>query len=213
MIARNEWMMCHDKEKKNINKNKFNNLKRFKGETPFSCVYQPFSKSYVSKSGNKYLIRSFQEIDIKRLHEMDNKMSFDLLGDESKDGEFLELISNINRLRFHHYRTITVTTMEHETAIGFIIYYLYKYKRNKHVELFFISIHDKYQREGIATKLIETMINESYREWTTKKFKLNVLSNNTNAILFYQKLGFEKGQLKYNYPINGYTSYRYSMEL
>lgn len=206
-------MMCWRQHKKNNIKTKCNNLKTCKGQIPFSCVYQPFSKTYISKSGGKYLIRSFQNKDIKKLHELDSKMSFDLLGDKSKDGEFLHLISNNNRLRFHHYRTITVTTFNNDTAIGFIIYYKYKYKRNKHAELFFIAIDNKYHREGIATKLIETMVSESHREWAIKKFKLNVLSNNSSAIRFYQKLGFVESHLKTNYPKYGHNCYRYTLKL
>ena len=83
----------------------------------------------------------------------------------------------------------------------------------KHVELFWIAVEDKHRRNGIAKTLIKLMKDQSMKEWTAKHFKLHVLTNNVAAIQLYEKNGFVAEKCKINYPVQGYSSYRYSLKI
>lgn len=63
------------------------------------------------------------------------------------------------------------------------------------MEINYIAILNEYRRHGVGRKLIDSVL---------KKFKINsvsleVSSNNTNALLFYEKIGFKKTAIRKGY--------------
>eukprot|EP01084_Bolivina_argentea_P291160 500384_1 len=169
---------------------------------------------YANNKSNQYTIRSFKNKDINKLQQLDVEMTLNLLGnDEEPYGDYLDLITNVSRTRFQNWRTISCATMNDDKAIGFIIYKLYKYKRTKYIELFWLGVDVEHRKRGIGKRLIQTMIEESNKEWAIKQFKLNVLSNNRKAMKFYENIGFVRKERKNNYPVFGCTSFRYSLTI
>lgn len=84
-----------------------------------------------------------------------------------------------------------------------------------YLEIFFLHVNEEFRRMGIATRLINHVVQqcEKAHNVTIKTLRLHCLSINENGIRFYEKLGFEKIKEKVNYPKKGYTSFRYQKEL
>ena len=78
--------------------------------------------------------------------------------------------------------------------IGFIIFSLIK----KETHLLNIAVLQEWQKNGVGTLLMETMINQS-KVMGAKKIFLEVRSKNKNALVFYKKFNFIKDALRANY--------------
>jgi ribosomal protein S18 acetylase RimI-like enzyme len=74
------------------------------------------------------------------------------------------------------------------------------------VELLSIGVNADYQRQGIATKLVETMIQEATRYFSQRGYTLRVVllfmeKQNEGAERFYSSMGFkESATIKELYP-------------
>eukprot|EP01083_Nonionella_stella_P227680 807609_1 len=95
-----------------------------------------------------------------------------------------------------------------------IAFAMYKHMKNdqnmskRYGELFWILVDNGHQRKGIASRLIDIMVNEAQREEKISEFRLHVLKENDAAIPLYKKLAFTKKGSKQNYPKRDYESYR-----
>lgn len=70
-----------------------------------------------------------------------------------------------------------------------------------HAEILNIVVEKEFQKQGIGTKLLQTLINEVEKR-TIKSVILEVRASNHNAQKLYQTLGFEKILTKPNYYPN-----------
>ncbi len=70
-----------------------------------------------------------------------------------------------------------------------------------HAEILNIVVEKEFQKQGIGTKLLQTLINEVETR-TIKSVILEVRASNHNAQKLYQTLGFEKILTKPNYYPN-----------
>lgn len=70
-----------------------------------------------------------------------------------------------------------------------------------HAEILNIVVEKEFQKQGIGTKLLQTLINEVEKR-TIKSVILEVRASNHNAQKLYQALGFEKILTKSNYYPN-----------
>ena len=153
-------------------------------------------------------------------------------GEAAYGKEWLQLVTNPYRTRWHIWRTITcchilnyndnnnnklnINTIHESLPIAFIMYKLCKNGKNSlksFAELFWILVDNKHRKRGIANRLIDTMIEQCLIEWGITSFRLHVLNDNYNAMKLYSKIGFYKEKIKPNYPQKGYTSYRYRLDL
>lgn len=97
-----------------------------------------------------------------------------------------ELESN----KFTNYFTYAIDSK----PVAFINYYV-MYER---AELININVLDDYQNMGIASKLIEYMINDCVNQKVTN-ITLEVNKMNSNAIHLYQKYGFKQIGIRKGY--------------
>ena len=93
-----------------------------------------------------------------------------------------------------------------------------KFKRRRcfnSVEMFFLYVKSTHRQQGIARLLIQHMKNNiipvEFCEAT--EVRLHVLKSNSNALVFYEKLGFQTSTLKKDYPSKGDESYRMILPL
>lgn len=84
-----------------------------------------------------------------------------------------------------------------DIILGFINYSII-YER---AELNYILVLLKFRRNNIASKLLETMLIE-LKQKNVKTITLEVNVNNTDAISFYKKYGFEIISVRKNYYQN-----------
>ena len=101
-------------------------------------------------------------------------------------------ISNILDFANKDYSKI-VAFIEQDEVIGHIIGYTSEYEYN----ILRIGVDEKYRRQGIASALIDFIIDDCKIE----AIFLEVRSSN-NAISFYEKCGFEKIQVRRNFYTN-----------
>lgn len=83
---------------------------------------------------------------------------------------------------------------ENNKIVGFITGEILKKKAWYNVQLGEINnifVLKEYRQKGIGKKLIETIIN-SFKEEGITNIQLYTFSNNTDAIKFYEKIGFKK---------------------
>lgn len=76
--------------------------------------------------------------------------------------------------------------------------------RMKHFATLGISVLKDYWRQGIATHMMELLMEYAEKNETLEVIRLDVRSDNTHAIHLYEKFGFEKyGVFKEEMKING----------
>ncbi len=81
-----------------------------------------------------------------------------------------------------------------EEILGFLIFSsLYD-----HFDMDYIYVNEKYRRKGIARKLVLKMLKEGEKD-SVKRITLEVSEKNQNAVLFYQKMGFQVVAKRKNY--------------
>lgn len=67
-----------------------------------------------------------------------------------------------------------------------------------------ISLRKKAQGKGIAYKATEMILQKAFYEYDLHRVYLNVLSDNTNAIKLYEKIGFDfEGEFRDHLLVNG----------
>ena len=66
------------------------------------------------------------------------------------------------------------------------------------IELDYIYVYQEYRNMGIASKLMEYLINIAYKE-NVINISLEVASKNITAIKLYEKYGFKKSGVRCNY--------------
>lgn len=76
--------------------------------------------------------------------------------------------------------------------IGLLNLFQLNRKKFEHVCQFGISIQEAYSGHGIGSDLIRRAIEHAEQSDILEKIILDVFSNNTDAIRFYEKLGFVK---------------------
>ncbi len=84
--------------------------------------------------------------------------------------------------------------MDNNKALAFINYQV-MYERS---ELIDINVLDSYQNMGIASKLIEFML-EDLKSKNVESITLEVRKNNLNAIHLYEKYGFKEVGIRKGY--------------
>ena len=105
--------------------------------------------------------------------------------------------SNISFNEEFNYKKVYV---DNNKIIGFIDYSVI-YER---AEINYIYVLDFYQRQGIATKLLNNMLSSLKN---VLNITLEVNENNTKAINFYKKNGFEIVSKRSNYYKDGDDAY------
>lgn len=78
---------------------------------------------------------------------------------------------------------------EEQKVVGMIGLHLHRGRR-AHVGHLGMSVHDKYQGQGIGSKLMETVIHLAENWLNLTRLELNVYTDNPQAIHLYEKYGF-----------------------
>ena len=95
----------------------------------------------------------------------------------------------IKRMKRSPY-SLFIIALDREKVVGSLTFVGNSRRKVKHTGEFGISVLKGYRRKGIATRMIECMI-----EWARKKgiekIHLKVVEDNMAAISLYRKLGFE----------------------
>ena len=78
--------------------------------------------------------------------------------------------------------------------IGFIIFSVIK----KEIHLLNIAVHSKYQKKGVGSLLMDSMLKQASVMGISKVY-LEVRSKNEKAILFYRKYNFIQDAVRVNY--------------
>lgn len=84
------------------------------------------------------------------------------------------------------------------TILGFVIAKVI----TDHWEILQIVIHPDYQRQGLAARLLQFVINEA-RKMQIKKIQLEVRRSNHAAQSLYRRLGFAEVSIRKKYYSNG----------
>ena len=66
-----------------------------------------------------------------------------------------------------------------------------------------IAVRGQHRRKGIATKLMQTAMNNGKEEYNTSECYLEVRVGNEPAIKLYEKLGFSKVKRNFGYYMDG----------
>lgn len=104
----------------------------------------------------------------------------------------------------HHFKT--VLAIKDGTLCGTVSWDIRGGLDDGVVELVSIGVNATYQRQGIATRLVESMINEATHYYSQKGYKLRVIllfmeRQNAGARKFYSSIGFkESATLEELYP-------------
>lgn len=87
---------------------------------------------------------------------------------------------------------------EHEgQVVGHAFLETYSLRSLRHVADLNIAVHLGWQKKGIGTKLLKSIIEWAKNSSVIEKIQLNVRASNTTAISLYKKIGFEEeGRLK-----------------
>lgn len=129
------------------------------------------------------MIRRLRKDDIDQVVELENKYLGTSLGHKILKEELDRQVI-----------TMLVDEIDNE-VIGFICGYFL----DGIGEIYNFVVDEKYQRQGIGTELLNEiiLINNAY------DINLEVRANNTKAINFYKKNGFEQISIRKNYYSNG----------
>jgi ribosomal protein S18 acetylase RimI-like enzyme len=85
---------------------------------------------------------------------------------------------------------------------------------NKRLYIMTLGVLEKYRRHGVATQLMEYVLNKLESETDIEAVYLNVQTSNAAAIKFYEKFGFKNVKLAENYyraniePPHAYVLFR-----
>lgn len=83
------------------------------------------------------------------------------------------------------------------TVVGHAFLELFTVQALRHVADLNIAVHLGWQRKGIGTKLLDSILEWARQSHVIEKIQLNVRASNTLAISLYKKMGFkEEGRLK-----------------
>ncbi|HLS09086.1 GNAT family N-acetyltransferase [Lentibacillus sp.] len=94
---------------------------------------------------------------------------------------------------------------------GFIAAFGGKMRRNKHSAYLALGVHDVFQGQGVATKLIEKIF-EWAGETGLTRLELTVIKDNVKAVKLYQKMGFQiEGEKVHSLMIDGEPANEYYM--
>lgn len=126
------------------------------------------------------MIRKINSNDLKQLYEIE-KENF-IISEQYKDVDRLLLNKNY----------LIVGNFEGDNLISYII----GIKMSKQYELLKIATRKKFQNKGFASKLFKYIAKDF------EEIFLEVNENNSNALTFYKKLGFERIGLRKSYYAN-----------
>lgn len=76
-------------------------------------------------------------------------------------------------------------------VVGIVSLHAYSRDRRKHSGSFGIHVHDKYHRKGVATALMNTILDLADNWLGLMRVELTVYSDNAAATALYKKFGFE----------------------
>ncbi|TFJ92450.1 GNAT family N-acetyltransferase [Lentibacillus salicampi] len=94
---------------------------------------------------------------------------------------------------------------------GFIAAFGGKMRRNRHSAYLALGVHDAFQGQGIATKLMNTVLEWAGRIGITR-LELTVIKANVKAVKLYQKMGFQiEGEKVHSLMIDGEPANEYYM--
>lgn len=109
-------------------------------------------------------------------------------------------INNILKQNFNGYVTTynpfekCITYKKNDEMIGIVLYSII-YER---AEIDYIWVDNKYRRHHIATKLLDSVIND-VKKANCINISLEVNEENTAAIKLYQKYNFQTKAIRHNY--------------
>lgn len=87
-----------------------------------------------------------------------------------------------------------------DVAVGEICYRFEKKGDQKQVYIMTVGVLKTYQKMGFGRRLIEYAIEDGKKQWPdVQRVFLHVHVENTAAMEFYEKLGFDKGDLEKGY--------------
>ena len=115
---------------------------------------------------------------------------------EYNDIEYLNKLSSYN-ITINPFNKILVY-MDGNTILGFIDYS----KMYENMEINYIFVIEQYRNKGIASKLLEYVINNN--DFSNITLEVNI--NNTNAIKLYEKFNFKTVSIRKGY-YNGIDAY------
>lgn len=87
--------------------------------------------------------------------------------------------------------------VEDDRVVGYVMVRSDSTERTKHRASIAIGVHEDYRGQGIGTYLLDYVF-----EWALMngigRLELTVLAKNTNAILLYEKMGYQREGIKRN---------------
>ncbi len=136
-------------------------------------------------------IREMQEKDLERVMEIENLCFKEPYKEES-------VLYELNENKYCKSYVICLGNL----VCGFaFVYFLFE-----EASLVQIATHPDYQKQGLATRLIEEILDDCYAE-RVDTLTLEVRENNAIAHDFYKKHGFKDVLLKQHYYANGDNAY------
>lgn len=160
---------------------------------------------FVLKTGETIEIRSGKPNDAQRLIEITSAV---LLEGEfliAEPDEFQVTVSNEKEWIASHMEDDGKLLLVAETdakIVGMIDFHNGIRRRMKHRGVFGIIVADSWRNRGIGRLLILTLLQWAENHAFIEKVCLSVLSNNTQAVALYEKLGFvQEGRRKREYKI------------
>jgi RimJ/RimL family protein N-acetyltransferase len=147
-----------------------------------------WSKNVTLTDGTRVLLRAQRQTDQERLWEMVSTLSNKTLS-QLTDRFTHELIQNWMKT-LDYDKIIPIMAFDADSrVVGNAFIHLNQSEAKKHVGVFGIFIHDKYQGKGLGTLMTNLMI-EVGRLKGLKKIILDVFTTNEKAYHIYCKCGF-----------------------
>lgn len=122
--------------------------------------------------------------DLSQLVELEQIL---FTGDAYSKQSLLEELKNDNRLLY--------VATKAEMVVGYIIVNVLP----DLFEVMKIGVLPNYQRQGVASQLLQFFLQQLKQQRFKIKVQLEVKSSNLSALAFYKKMGFEKLYVRKNY--------------
>lgn len=139
------------------------------------------------------IIREFRPKDLRRVYEIE-EMSF------SKPYE-IEMLKQL----FDIGAGFLIAQIS-DYIVGYIIFWI---KEENQGHIISLAVDNDYKRQNIGSKLMKAAI-DTFKNFNIKRIKLEVKTQNKEAIFFYEAIGFICDEKILNYYENGDNAFRMS---
>lgn len=137
-------------------------------------------------------IREIRKEDARRvvdfLIQLDQESDFLMYDPGEREKYYEKQVKDFETFSEADNRTILLAMKQH-SIVGYLLIVQGALNRNRHSAYLAMGVLNKYQGQGIGTKLLQ-----SGKEWAKKRgvirLELTVMQHNLPAIRFYTKLGF-----------------------